>query len=191
MHQAIRCFLAFDIENITVLRKIIEIQKLLFNTGALIKFVKPENIHITMKFFGSISPKLIKTITKELQKIEFNSFQAKLNGLGVFPRITHPLIVWIGITQGSDNLSKIFKQIDPVLSNLGFKRDFKGFSPHITIARIKTQKNITNLVDLIKNKSEYNFGEIQINSLKLKKSELTPNGPIYTTINQFKSRNEA
>ena len=139
----------------------------------MIKSVKPENIHITMKFFGSISPKLINKITTKLQNIEFNSFQAKLNGIGVFPRITHPRIIWIGITQGSDNLSKIFKQINLVSSNLGFKWDFKSFSPHITIARIKSQTNIKNLVDLIRNKSEYNFGEIQITSLKLKKSELT------------------
>ena len=100
MYQAIRCFLAFDIENSTILRKIVEIQKHLSDTGSIIKFVKPENIHITMKFLSNISPKLIEKTSTELQKIEFNSFRAVLKGLGVFPRISHPRVIWIGITRG-------------------------------------------------------------------------------------------
>lgn len=185
MHEEVRCFLAFDIENHTILKKIVEIQKMLSNTGAHIKFVKPENIHITMKFLGNVSFNLINRISKKLQKIEFDSFQAELKGVGVFPRLAHPRIVWIGITKGSDNLKKIFSQIEQILGKLGFQQDIKGFSPHITIARVKSLENKTILIDLIKNKSMYNIGEIQISSMKLKKSELTPKGPIYSTINQF------
>jgi 2'-5' RNA ligase len=191
MHELVRCFLAIDIENHAALKKIVEIQKTLRNTDAHIKFVKPENIHITMKFLGNVPLNLINRISNKLQKVEFDTFQAKLKGLGVFPRLAYPRIVWIGITNGSDNLRRIFNQIESILGKLGFQQEMKGFSPHITIARVKSLKNKTKLIDLIKNKSEYDIGEIQINSLKLKKSELTAKGPIYSTINQFRSNNEA
>jgi 2'-5' RNA ligase len=190
MPETIRCFLAFDIENDEVLRKLVNIQKLLLNTGAALKIVKSENIHITMRFLGNISSNLIEKISNDLQWIDFNSFSVKLNGLGVFPKINHPRVVWVGITKGSKELFNIFDQIEPILQKLGFSHDFKGFLPHLTIARVKSPKNKEQLINLVKNKSAYNIGVIRIKSLKLKKSNLSSVGPIYSTIKNFYSKSE-
>ena len=84
----------------------------------------------------------------------------------------------------------IFNQIEPKLNKLGFTPDRKGFSPHLTIARVKSGKNRDILINFIKEKSDYDFGRIKIKSLKLKKSDLLPKGPVYTTIKQFRPRVE-
>ena len=190
MSEVIRCFLAFDIENDEVLRKVVSIQQLLIKTGATLKIVKPENIHITMRFLGNISSNSITKISNRLQVIDFVSFFAELNGIGVFPNINRPRVVWVGINKGSKELMNIFDQIEPILQKLGFRPDFKGFSPHLTIARVKSPKNKAQLINFVKNNSVHNIGAIKIKSLKLKRSVLSPIGPIYTTIKQFYSKPE-
>ena len=84
----------------------------------------------------------------------------------------------------------ILDQIEPILQKLGFHPDFKGFSPHLTIARVKSPKNKAQLINFVKNNSVHNIGAIKIKSLKLKRSVLSPIGPIYTTIKQFYSKPE-
>ncbi len=190
MFEEVRCFLAFDIEDDKALRKLTIFQRLLVNTGAPLKIVKPENIHITMKFLGNISYDLIKKISNKFQEITFVSFNAELKGIGVFPKISRPRVIWVGINNGSEALEKIFDQIEPILKKLGFRSDFQEFSPHLTIARVKSSKNKEQLINFVKNNSNYNIGKIKIKSLKLKKSDLSPNGPIYTTLKQFNSKPE-
>ena len=190
MNENIRCFLAFDIENEEILRKISSIQQFLLQRNIQLKIVKPENIHITMKFLGNISYNLMNKISNELKAIDFNSFLVEFNGIGTFPNIHHPRVVWIGIKKGSTELVKIFNQIESILQKLGFKQDFREFSPHITIARVKSAKNKEQLINFIKSKASINIGTMRIKYLKLKKSDLTPNGPIYTTIKKFSSKSE-
>ena len=117
MSEEIRCFLAFDIEDDEVLRKLINIQHLLVNTGTPLKIVKPENIHITLNFLGNISSDLIKKISSELQEVTFISFFAELKGIGVFPKISNPRVIWVGITSGSEAIINIFNQIKLILKN--------------------------------------------------------------------------
>jgi 2'-5' RNA ligase len=185
MSETMRCFLAFDIENNEVLRKLVNLQQQMVKTGATLKIVPPKNIHITMRFLGNVTYDLIKKISNKIQEIEFDSFHAEIKGIGVFPNITRPRVVWVGINKGSEKLIKIFNQIGPHLKKLGFHPDFKNFSPHLTIARVKSPKNKDRLIDFVKKNSSCNLGDIKITSLKLKKSDLSRNGPIYTTIKQF------
>lgn len=185
MSEKLRCFLAFDIENENVLKRLVNLQQLTVKTGASLKIVKPENIHITMRFLGTVTYDFIKKISNKIQEIEFNAFQVEIKGIGVFPNIRRPRVVWVGIKRGSENLIKIFNQIELHLQKLGLRPEFKNFSPHLTIARVKSPKNKDRLIDFVKKNSGYNLGDIKITSLKLKKSDLTRNGPVYTTIKQF------
>jgi 2'-5' RNA ligase len=184
MSETIRSFIAFDINDELVLKRLSEAQDILVNTGADLKLVKPKNIHVTMRFLGNISLGMVDSIYEEMKKITFASFDIELRGLGAFPSLRYPRVVWAGVRKGADELKNVFDQLEPRLRRLGFKPDPKGFSPHLTIARVKTGRNKAELIRRVKDLADHEFGIIKADCLRLKKSVLTPKGPIYTTIKE-------
>lgn len=182
MSDMIRSFVAFDIDNKLVLRRFSEVQNILVATGANLKLVKPQNIHITMRFLGNISPSVVDLVYEEMRKISYAPFEVEIRGLGVFPSYNYPRVIWAGVQEGVDTLRDIFNQLDLPLRRVGFKSDSKGFNPHLTLARVKTGQHKAELINCIKTCTDYEFGTIKANCLKLKKSVLTPRGPIYSTI---------
>jgi len=185
MPESIRSFVAFDLDSESILKKITYVQNLLIKTGANLKLVKPENIHITMRFLGNITPPMVEKIFEEMKKVQFTSFDVKIHGIGVFPHLRYPRVVWVGITEGADRMRSIFSQLEPRLRGLGFRPDSKGFSPHLTIARVKSGSNKTELVECISENADREFGIVRAECLKLKRSNLTPKGPIYSTLKEF------
>ncbi len=185
MSEYVRAFLAFDLDNEEVKKNLTEAQRLLAKTDADIKLVEPENIHITMRFLGDITLNMADKVHEEMKKIQFKPFTAKISNIGVFPNLNYPRVVWAGITQGADQLQSIFSQLEPSLQQLGFTPDPKGFSPHLTIARIRSTRGKPQLVEFVQKNANYNFGEVNVASLKLKRSELTPQGPIYSTLKEY------
>jgi len=185
LSEPIRSFLAFEIDNESVLKQLTRVQKLLAETGADLKTVEPENIHITIRFLGNISAATVDKIYDEMKKTQFAPFNVKVCGLGAFPDVRYPRVVWAGLTEGSDELRGIFTQLEPHLQSLGFAPDLKGFSPHLTIARVRSGRNKAELAKLIMENKNYEFGTLRAACLRLKKSELTPRGPIYSSLREF------
>ncbi len=184
MSGNIRSFLAFDIEDQKILRRLAEVQGMLANSGADLKMVKPQNIHITIRFLGDIHPPIIDSIYEEMKKISYNPFTVELVGLGAFPKLNYPRIVWVGIKKGANELKDVFGQLEPRLRGLGFYSDTKGFNPHLTIVRVKTGRNKVRLAELVRELENYEFGTIKAECLRLKKSDLTPRGPVYTNLRE-------
>jgi 2'-5' RNA ligase len=185
MTESIRSFLAFDMESDPVLNRLKAAQALLVQTGADLKLVEPQNIHITVRFLGDITPDTAEKIFEEMKKIQFTPFNVQISGLGVFPDLHYPRVVWAGMTEGADQLKNVFTQLEPRLQGLGFTPDPKGFSPHLTIARVRSGTNKTQLAEFINKNANYDFGAIKAECLRLKKSDLTPKGPIYSTFKEF------
>jgi 2'-5' RNA ligase len=185
MSESVRSFIAFDLDNQQVLKKLTDIQDLLLKTGADLKAVEPENIHITLRFLGNVRLETVEKVFAEMQKTQFVAFDVKINGLGAFPTPKYPRVVWAGMTQGADQLRGIFSQLEPRLQGLGFTPDPKGFSPHLTIARVRSGRNKAELGKFIGENSGYEFGVVRAACLRLKKSELTPRGPIYSTLKEY------
>jgi 2'-5' RNA ligase len=184
MAEMIRAFIAFDIDSDLVLRRLSEVQKTLINTGADLKLVEPKNIHVTMRFLGDISPTSVDAIYEEMKKVTFKPFDIELKGLGAFPTLKYARVVWIGIQKGAQELKDVFDQLEPRLQRLGFRPDPKGFSPHLTIARVKSGRNKAELAIHIEEMTNYECGIIRAEYLRLKKSVLTPKGPIYSTLKE-------
>ena len=185
MPEMIRSFIAFDIESVSVLENITRMQKVLAETGADLKFVEPQNIHITLRFLGNITPKMVDEIHERMQKIQFIPFDVKLQGVGAFPNLRYPRVVWAGIREGANQLRGIFDQLEPQLRGLGFAPDSKGFSPHLTIARVKSGRNKAELAKCLQENVNLEFGIVKANCLRLKRSDLTPKGPIYSTLREY------
>jgi 2'-5' RNA ligase len=184
MPEPIRSFLAFDIENDTVLNRLAAVQRLLVQTGADLKLVEPQNIHITIRFLGNITPAMVEKTFDAMKQVQFTPFNVQMKGLGAFPDLRYPRVVWAGITDGADPLKTVFSQLEPRLRGLGFSPDHKGFSPHLTIARVRSGRNKAQLADFTTENANCDFGTIKAQCLRLKKSDLTPKGPIYSTLKE-------
>jgi 2'-5' RNA ligase len=185
MPEAIRSFIAFDIESPHVLERITQMQEKLAETGADLKFVEPKNIHITLRFLGNIIPNMVDRIFEGMQKVQFVPFDVKIQGVGAFPDMRYPRVVWAGVREGANQLRGIFSQLEPYLRSLGFAPDPKGFSPHLTIARVKSGRNKAVLAKFLAENVNYEFGIVRAECLRLKRSDLTPKGPIYSTLREF------
>ena len=184
MSERLRSFIAFDIEDNKIVKRLTEAQMEIAKTGADLKLVEPKNIHITVRFLGNISPGMVNKIYGAMENVSFKPFQVEIKGLGAFPNLRFPRVVWAGIRKGAEELRNIFEQLEPQLRKLGFQPDPKGFSPHITIARVKTGRNKAELARTLKELAEKEFGVMIAKCLRLKKSTLTPRGPIYTTLKE-------
>jgi RNA 2',3'-cyclic 3'-phosphodiesterase len=185
LSERIRSFIAFDLESEHVLNKLGHVQTLLVETGADLRPVAPQNIHVTMRFLGDISPPMVDKLHATMQNVKFTPFSILLKGIGVFPSLNYPRVVWAAMTVGTEQLESIFTQLEPQIRTLGFAADRYGFSPHLTIARVRSAKNKQNLAEFVTKKADYEFGTIQANCLRLKRSQLSPKGPTYTTLREF------
>jgi len=171
-----RVFVAIEVSNKDVLNSIHKIQTEL-NIKA--KPVELRNMHFTVQFLGEISEEMVRKISDALNSIKFSAFSISFASIGVFPKPNFPRVIWIGTNDGINELEKLAEIIRSRLSQLGFSPD-KKFRPHVTIFRVKNK--IEGISDKLEKFSSYYFGKQTVSEIKLKKSELTPNGPIYTDL---------
>ena len=171
-----RTFVAIEVNNQNVLNSIYQVQSEL-NIEA--KPVELHNMHFTVQFLGEISEEMVRKISDALNSIEFSPFSISFASVGVFPKPNFPRVIWIGTNDGVNELEKLAEMIRTKLSQLGFRPD-KKFKPHVTIFRVKNK--IEGISDKLEKFSSYYFGKQTVSEIKLKKSELTPNGPIYTDL---------
>ncbi len=180
--MSIRCFIAVECGGDELAAKLREVRGVLEAARADIKFVEPENVHLTLKFLGEIEQSLVEQVSQVVEGTSFQPLTARIERMGVFPNLRRPRVVWAGITEGASRLEEIWSEIDGKLSRLGFERERRRFSPHITIGRVRSGRNRDKLVHEISSLSDYVFGELHVDRVSFKKSVLTPRGPIYTTL---------
>lgn len=178
-----RCFVAVEVDNPAVSSFVDELSKV----GAALRVVKPGNLHLTLKFLGEVPEDSIDGILKAMDRSfsGFGPFDASLSGTGAFPGLNHMRVVWIGISENHERLIEMQSAVDRELVPLGFAPD-KRFHPHLTLARVKSQKGKGQLKAFILKNRERTFGKLIIESVLLKKSVLTPEGPIYSILGQTK-----
>ena len=184
--ERIRSFISFDLPDEQILKRMVSVQAKLSEARADLKLVNPNNIHITLRFLGEVSSEIIEHVIEEMGHVKAPSFDVEFKGVGTFPNIRNPRVIWVGIEKGASELSEIYGQLEPKLRKIGLIPDKKGFSPHLTIARVRSGRNRSELVNILGDLKLYDFGVMRADILRLKKSTLTPTGPIYSTIHEIK-----
>jgi len=177
-----RVFIAIDIEGEKLRDNIHFFGSKLIESRARLKLVEKINLHLTLKFIGEVDEKDVDLISNAVMEgvKGFKKFEIEIRGAGAFPSLSHPRVIWVGVRRGADTLSRLATSISNHLDKAGFRGDPKPFKPHITIARVKRYG--TYLGHLIKEYSDHLFGEMLVRDVRVKRSKLTPQGPIYSTL---------
>lgn len=177
-----RSFIAIE-TNEEIRNSLAEVQSELGETGGDLKIVKPEKVHLTLKFLGEIPDDEMGELKETIRNVEKTGpFKMQVEGLGVFPDPGFIKVVWAGVSEGEEEAKNLQEDLEQRLSNIGYPPENREFTPHLTIARVKSGKAKDKISALVKKYSDQDFGSTVVEEIKLKKSELTPEGPIYTTL---------
>ena len=180
--MSLRTFVALELKDHELKRRIAELQKTVLSTGAQLKAVEAENLHITLKFIGDLPETSVPPVVELLQGIRIPSFTAHFRGLGVFPSSSRINVVWLGVSEGGQSIEALSTLVNQKLSSYGKQGDFRA---HLTIMRVKGGRNIAELAETVKKLGEEEGGTVEFKEFQLKKSVLTPAGPLYSDLAVF------
>jgi len=166
-----------------------EVQGQLKACASDVKWVEPDNIHLTLKFLGEIKDSQLNKVSLILEELakDTPSFAVVICSIGAFPRITSPRVIWAGIDKGKEEVNDTAKRLEEKLSLIGIPKEERRFSSHITIGRTRSGLNLDKLagglekMSLLANDQRREF---QASKITLFKSTLTPKGPIYAILKE-------
>jgi 2'-5' RNA ligase len=163
-----------------------ELGKIIFvlkQKGGRVKWVAPKNIHLTVKFLGEVENDKVEDIKKAVTTIagKYPIIKGRINQLGGFPNLSRPRVIWVGLEGEIERIMALVEEVEAAMERLGFAREEKKFSPHITLGRIKESYGIGDLVNLLKSHQTAPM-ELALDNLVLFQSTLTPQGPIYKSL---------
>ena len=149
-----------------------------------IRWVKTQNMHLTLKFLGDVDPAHVEPIWNVLTEIvgQHPVFELLPRGMGVFPNIRQPRILWAGIAGQMDALRNLHRSVEIALDPLGFTAEKRLFKGHLTIGRIKKRIDPKRLADALRTHQNFESDPFAVERLVLFKSELLPGGPNYTKL---------
>jgi 2'-5' RNA ligase len=178
----IRAFIAVDIPQETKM----DIDRLISGfraDGSGIRWVKAANLHLTLRFLGDIPQESMPQLAESLKaNVDgFGTFDLMLKGIGAFPNLRRPRVIWIGTDKGTDRLSELAGRVEKSCVDSGFGRADKKFSSHLTIGRVKFPKGLDRLLGKI-GKTEFESPEFDVGEISVVKSDLSPAGPKYTKL---------
>ncbi len=155
----------------------------------LIRWVTPQNIHLTLKFLGEVSPANLERLADALRLEAENhpAFRAAVGGLGVFPTPRRPRVVWIGFDAPAD-LVRLQRGVEAVCARLGYPAEERAFSPHLTIGRVAqtaSPAEMERIRQTLQTTAVAALGEFLVDAVHIFKSDLQPGGSVYTRLYSF------
>jgi 2'-5' RNA ligase len=152
-----------------------------------IRWCREDQWHFTLKFLGELTPHQSVKATEGAEKTARIAapFSLKLNGVGAFPNPQRPTVMWLGVSEGSQQMSDLANQLDAELQAMGFPKDNRAFKPHLTLARIKSYEQEKESAKLLQNPTIAEFDSVVISSFALMRSYLLPDGAKYEVTEIF------
>jgi 2'-5' RNA ligase len=180
--MSLRCFIAIKIPE-TIRRSIVNSVDDLKKSGADVKWVSPENIHITLQFLGGTEEAQVPFIKEALNKIllPYSPFYIKIAGIGCFPDTKRPRIIWVG-TEGAGPVINLHGDIAQGMRRFGYREEERNFIPHLTIGRVKSNRNLGELLKKMDEIKAARFSDFEVQNITLMKSELKPSGAVYNSL---------
>ncbi len=182
--MSIRAFLAIDLN--ASIREALDQFQVQAQSILPVKWVEPYSMHLTVKFLGDIQEGQVATIYDVLRDVVKDTvpFSLTIKGLGGFPSLQRPRILWAGVTGNVDHLEVLVAGTESALNTLGYAPEGRAYHPHLTLSRVKSNsKEIGNILETSELLTkEWVFGELLVNRLSLFHSRLTPQGAVYSVL---------
>lgn len=184
-----RTFIAIELPT-DVKERLKGIQETLRKTDSDVKWVDPNNIHLTLKFLGEVSEEKIPVVKAAIKRIaqQNSPYPLSISGIGAFPRISSPRVIWAGVRTGENETARIAEQLEEDFSAMGFPKEERKFSCHITLGRIRSSAGIQRLVKLLTDSGAALLPEnlgFFASAITLFQSRLSPQGPAYEPLSVF------
>lgn len=184
----IRSFIAVD-PSPEVTAKIDEtIRKLEPQTRGF-RWVRPEGIHLTLRFLGEVEEEVLETISQRIEQLarDCEPISLTASGIGFFPDPVRPRVVWVGLQGDLSRLEGLQKEVHEAVRELPVHQEKeRGFTPHLTVARIADFHKASGIARILEAAKSAEFGDFRIKTVILYKSNLTPQGAKYTKLKEFK-----
>lgn len=183
-----RTFIAIELPK-SIQDALARLQEQLKQSGADVKWVQPQNIHLTLKFLGERDDKKVEKIRQILEEAakDKESFPISISSLGAFPKMEFPRVIWVGIDKGDKETKEIAGELEEKIAQIGIPKEERPFSSHITIGRVRSPLKRQNLVQLLNNLAD-KIGPQTLGftatKITLFESTLTPQGPIYEVLKE-------
>jgi len=183
MSETIRTFIAFELPP-AVIFLLQEVQQELKRLNLRARWVRPENIHLTLKFLGDVNPDDIHKIGTAMAGAAIDCLPITLSvrGVGVFPGIKRPRVIWVGLGGDTQSLLALQSRLEQKLAGAEFPKDKRSFKAHLTMGRIKQAANPAVLRQMIADYAKLSSEEFTFNQFILFKSDLKPSGAVYSKL---------
>lgn len=185
----IRAFIAIELpQGVKFFLK--EVVAQLKSFGGDVRWNRPEGIHLTLKFLGNVRPEAIRAIETVLQPAltRQHPFSVGVAGLGAFPALSRPRVLWVGVTDSGARLAPLASEIEALLEPLGFPKETRGFNPHLTVGRVKSGRLPADLTAAIRQMGSLSGPGFEADSAVLFQSILEPSGARYVPLARFPFR---
>ena len=184
--EGIRSFVAVEVPQ-PLRAKLDEVLRELKRADADVRWVRPDSIHLTLKFLGSVTGEELEKLAGGIAPIisSWIPFEVRLLGLGCFPSSRNPRIVWVGMERGSVEASDLQKAVENRAADVGFPPEARPFKPHLTLGRVRSPRGKGSLAQAVEKHRDVEIGSFPVNVVYLFKSELKPSGAVYTKLQTF------
>ena len=186
MGEPIRTFIAVNLAD-TLHERIAQVQQELKATKADVKWVDSHGFHMTLKFLGNVeSAEMDQVVEATANSLEGVAPAAiTFRGVGAFPKISSPRVVWVGVTEGGEQLVGMAERVEQAMEKLDFEREKRPFSPHLTLGRVRTPHQPA-LSEAIERLREVEIGSMTVDAVYVMRSRLMPKGAVYSVISEIK-----
>lgn len=184
--KKLRLFLAFEIPD-TLRTKLAALEKYLARYKVKGRFVKPESMHVTLKFLGWCEPDMPERLQSAMEKVaaESPAMHLTATGLGVFPNENRPRVLWTGLAGDSGHVVALANRVEDATEQLGFEREKRPFHPHLTLARFKTRVSPKALRQALEQWDGHEFESFRVEDVVLFRSHLGSGGAKYEALERF------
>jgi 2'-5' RNA ligase len=156
-----------------------------FGDAAGLRFTDPAQAHVTLAFLGEVDDDRVDRVERAVERgvdaAGVDPFEATVGGFGVFPSLDYITVIWSGVRQGAGRLRRLHEDLVPELTPLGFEPDDHAFTPHVTLARMDDARGKETVQRVVREEDPL-IGSFRVESVRLKRSELTADGPAYSTV---------